>query len=312
MPLASHNSVSSQLSNTSLWNAQNTLQITSNCCVGHAYSKGRTCRIRLAAHNVHKGDTILKDLSTRQPDLDALRPKLRRLAEVLLCPRWHQDQAQDMVDQWAGRIKEAYPCSTTTDSQRATASSTATAMSGTNHRHVPISRSGTLTPTTASLSSTTEREAVEELIALMQETLRTAQRRLGELEEAEPSTLTPPSSTPTIPRIATSDIPSPALSRASTNNSTAATPVHQSRDVSPTSSRPCIERHVRRRAIDDECPICRQDFLLRDGLVWCRSSCGRTVHRACFEAWEAECRAGGRRATCVVCRADWESCGCDD
>jgi len=318
---------SSRHSSTPLWDPKTTLQIASdNCCVGQAYSKGRKCRIRLAAHNVHKGDSILQDLSTRQPDPDAIGHRLRRLAEVMLCPRWHQDQAQDMVDDWVDRIEEAYPCPTVeVETRQISLPSTPRSQSGPNRRHVTPSRSGTSTSTTIPRSSATELETLKEMVAEMQRTLLVAQRRLEELEGIASSTSTSPSVTPTISRVSTSAISSLALSRSSTISTTPSSPARESRIASPPSSparesgvasppssRTCTRTHVRRRAVDDECPICREDFLLRDELVWCKSGCGRTVHRECFETWEVECRAGGRRATCAVCRSNWGSCDCDD
>jgi len=46
-------------------------------------------------------------------------------------------------------------------------------------------------------------------------------------------------------------------------------------------------------------------------LVWCRASCGRTVHKTCFEPWRAQCEATSRRPTCILCRAKWVAdCRC--
>jgi hypothetical protein len=47
------------------------------------------------------------------------------------------------------------------------------------------------------------------------------------------------------------------------------------------------------------------------GLVWCKSSCGQSVHQKCFDIWMRNCVADGRAATCVSCRALWgEECEC--
>ncbi|KAF2678885.1 hypothetical protein K458DRAFT_315897, partial [Lentithecium fluviatile CBS 122367] len=110
MPISRTPARSSRSSTTPLWDPRATLDIASDHrCVGHAPSKGRKCRIWLAGHNVHKADDILRNLSTQEPELGALRIHLSRLAGYLLCPRWHQDQVSSMVDKWEERIKYAYP-----------------------------------------------------------------------------------------------------------------------------------------------------------------------------------------------------------
>jgi hypothetical protein len=375
LPL-SRTSTSSHHSSAPLWDPRKTLQIVSDDrCVGHAHSKGRKCRIRLAMHNLYTGDSILQELSRRQPEPDAVRRKLQGLAEVMLCPRWHRDQAQIMVDDWMSRIEEDYPSSLVeVETQRASFRTPASS-SGRNSGSVTLSRRETVSPATASTSISTEVETLRKTIAEMeeraaameeraatmaqrmqqmvvnQEMILQSAQRVTELVDTQsstsisvrttpnvsrvstsngssnvssttssptstvdntPSTSTSARTTPTVSRVSTSDISSLALSRTSTISSTRSTSTPPSGDAGPSSSPTCAQTHVRRRAIDDECPICREDFLLRDKLVWCRNSCGRTVHRACFEAWEVECTAGGREPTCGLCRAEWVQCGCGD
>ena len=51
----------------------------------------------------------------------------------------------------------------------------------------------------------------------------------------------------------------------------------------------CTAQHVPRRRIDDNCPICTEPMSRRrlGDLVWCKSQCGKSVHRSCFESWHA-------------------------
>ena len=49
----------------------------------------------------------------------------------------------------------------------------------------------------------------------------------------------------------------------------------------------CTVRHVTRRPIDKNCPICCDPMPRHrlSELVWCKGQCGRSVHKACFETW---------------------------
>lgn len=57
---------------------------------------------------------------------------------------------------------------------------------------------------------------------------------------------------------------------------------------------------------DDDCPICYERFAdtAAEGTVWCRASCGKSVHAECFGKWAA--RDVSRAPRCVYCRATWK------
>lgn len=79
-------------------------------------------------------------------------------------------------------------------------------------------------------------------------------------------------------------------------------------------STPCDRTHVRRLPFDEECPICMDGPILSEcppaEVIWCRTSCGRSVHWACFNEWHTHFRQGGR-VRCVHCRQLWtRECGC--
>ncbi|OQN95917.1 hypothetical protein B0A48_17754 [Cryoendolithus antarcticus] len=69
-------------------------------CVGHAPSKHRRCRVAITRHNVDAAHVVLGKLS--RPGLASAEVKklLLSLAGYTLCRRWHQDQAQEMANQW--------------------------------------------------------------------------------------------------------------------------------------------------------------------------------------------------------------------
>ncbi len=53
----------------------------------------------------------------------------------------------------------------------------------------------------------------------------------------------------------------------------------------PTRQQTCSATHNLRRSIDEDCVICTMLMVncSLSELVWCKSSCGRSVHRDCFE-----------------------------
>jgi hypothetical protein len=55
-----------------------------------------------------------------------------------------------------------------------------------------------------------------------------------------------------------------------------------------------------RETTDESCPICFEDFTNSEDLVYCKTSCGKSVHTDCFVKW-----AKVRTATCVYCRSKW-------
>jgi hypothetical protein len=115
---------------------------------------------------------------------------------------------------------------------------------------------------------------------------------------------------PSPPRTPTSNPSSPSLPGVGVSNVPP--------DLGPRHSpqRRCASNHVRRLPLDGICPICHDEGLLSEcdasELVWCRSTCGRTIHKACMSNWVAQCAADGRGLTCSVCRGRWDdACDCE-
>ena len=89
------------------------------------------------------------------------------------------------------------------------------------------------------------------------------------------------------------------------------TSVAETRSAPP----PCSSTHVHRLPYSEECSICYDGDDLStcnsSEVVWCRSGCGRTVHKSCFDEWRARCTLDGRSLRCTICRSDWEpDCEC--
>jgi hypothetical protein len=90
------------------------------------------------------------------------------------------------------------------------------------------------------------------------------------------------------------------LSAPLTTRAQAAAPATQTPPAAPS----CTLPHSTRRPINDGCPVCTLDMVHTplNRLVWCRNPatrCGQSVHRTCFETWQAECERNRNRVTCV-------------
>ncbi|KAF2814151.1 uncharacterized protein BDZ99DRAFT_380320, partial [Mytilinidion resinicola] len=96
-----------------LWDPYATLGIERDQrCVGVATSQNRKCRTALAYANANDMQKLLRKLSTRQPDPDALDPILSRIAGYGLCRNKrnkHQEQCDTVVQSWKNKILETYP-----------------------------------------------------------------------------------------------------------------------------------------------------------------------------------------------------------
>ncbi|KAF1938350.1 hypothetical protein EJ02DRAFT_457919 [Clathrospora elynae] len=319
-------------------------------CIGYAPSRGRKCQMPIRYENLKRVNSLVTDLCGQYPDAELLRPTLYQIAERGLCVRFHRYQIDEIVEKWTMRIRAAFPEAfppssigtqdagpTVGDQSGEDFSSSRQSMSSSESLS-QSSRSSTMY-SSPSLPAQSEVETLQETIAAMQEVLQTAQRRLDLLSYTPPSADTSPS----ISRVSTSEISSLNLSRSSTVASsgvsrdiiagtTSATTVREdasSAAVStastasqvvipapPPSSRRCTRTHARRLPLNEECSICHEGDLLLEcdasALVWCRSSCGRTVHKSCFDDWRAQCLIEGRSLRCAVCRGAWdEVCECD-
>lgn len=247
----------------SLWDARDVLKIENmRTCIGQARSRGRDCTVAIACHNRQKANSLMDALNRRYPDPAALEADLLRLAGLLLCQRFHQNQSQEIVDKWNTYLE---------DLRESRSSSSETSVSTTQ----------STTQSTRSESSQTSSQSSSRI-----------------------------SHTVTIPTPIIDESPVRSAEQPPTSPSAATT---QGAENAASPSVACTRRHIRRRAIDDSCPICYEDFLLRDQdqLVWCKSGCGRTVHKTCFDTWKTACLDREAAVTCVMCRTQWaRDCAC--
>ena len=94
---------------TSEWNASEVLGIInpetqSFGCVGYAKTQNRRCRNPIAFHNQTTARRILAELPAAHRNNTQLRQKLVELAELALCRRYHQCQAQSVAERWFAAI----------------------------------------------------------------------------------------------------------------------------------------------------------------------------------------------------------------
>ncbi|CAH6421673.1 RING finger protein [uncultured virus] len=57
---------------------------------------------------------------------------------------------------------------------------------------------------------------------------------------------------------------------------------------------------VDKKSLEDICPICLDDLNNEEELDYCKYSCGKSIHKKCFEMWSKH-----HKALCVFCRHEW-------
>ena len=101
--------------------------------MGEAVTQGRQCRNFIAAANLQEAESLLRQISHLEPSFESLSVQLDDIAHRMLCKRWHQGQARDVVAEWKAKIRKyvaARPDRTTTVRlQRTAATSTSTEVS---------------------------------------------------------------------------------------------------------------------------------------------------------------------------------------
>lgn len=90
----------------SLWNPCHVLQLDDmHSCAGWAYSQHRKCRNPIARRNRLSADRLMVTMGTQEPHTMSMEGDLRTLAGLVLCRRWHQDQVDELVEQWSENIQ---------------------------------------------------------------------------------------------------------------------------------------------------------------------------------------------------------------
>jgi hypothetical protein len=89
-----------------LWNPRDVLQLDDiHACAGWAYSQHRKCHNPIAKRNRLDANRLVLAMGTLEPNPVGLEGTLRTLACLLLCRRWHQDQVDELVEEWSEKIQ---------------------------------------------------------------------------------------------------------------------------------------------------------------------------------------------------------------
>ncbi|KAF2424401.1 hypothetical protein EJ08DRAFT_663988 [Tothia fuscella] len=96
------------------------------------------------------------------------------------------------------------------------------------------------------------------------------------------------------------------------NSAAFAKPRKRATRITPANAAPICDRsHVRRRSVNEECSICRDEEVMGLGsfedLVWCKDGCGKSFHKECFDGWrETQGKDGVVPPKCVNCKRRWD------
>lgn len=264
-------------------------------CVGYALTRKRKCRNVISMSNRRCFDETLAQLSSQPLNVTLLRPKLALLAHHGLCVRWHSDQVDDMVHKWIKKIQDTLhqPTELRTPSRGSATSTRSTVAS-----YRPSS------PETIRYSPETIHYSSSSSIASSVPEPHNGVASHSDTDDESALTNSPP-----LPRPATHFNLPQSIARSEDPVLPAA-----ARTTAPNNVQGCNSTHARRKTLTDDCPICYIGPLSShpaSELVWCTSTCGRSVHRSCFDDWQAQRLADGQALYCPVCRADWDkSCAC--
>ncbi|CBX91372.1 hypothetical protein LEMA_P068800.1 [Plenodomus lingam JN3] len=322
-----------------------------NRCHGYAHTKGRRCLVYVGFESSWRYAAILDELSQQQPDARQLEPLLRRLAHCTLCENWHKYQADRIVRNWAMKIRTAYPAGSVAVQSSPSSTPTrsilqATTVTSANNSRPLSSAQSEVEALHMTIRAMQELLRTTEVRLSM---LQVTQSSIGGNSVLSPASSSDNTSrrssiassvSPASPTMARSPAPiSVHTDSISTARMGQLLPVVAGLITSPSAEtvvstalssgpdillsataesappQPCTRPHVHRRPIEEECPICYDSALLStcepSELVWCRSGCGQSIHKSCFEAWRTQCETNGRDLTCSTCRANWgRECGC--
>lgn len=60
---------------------------------------------------------------------------------------------------------------------------------------------------------------------------------------------------------------------------------------------------VKQKPLEDICPICLDDLSNGESIEYCKYSCGKSIHKQCFDMWS---KHRGQSKSCVFCQQNWE------
>jgi len=270
-------------------------------CVGWAPTQRRRCRNPIAGHNQDAAWEILDELSSMRPleVSETQTDKLKEAAGYALCRRYHQDQVDMVVRKWKRILREEV----SGQPERRRDESSEERSTSRNHRRSVSHGDSVRAPPFASsstLSSTRSRSGSQELrqrnsrhngmnrLGYVSDDVNEILRRMASILEAMSEQLRQAHSAPAV--VEEEQQSSRARTPEPQQSPQARTLEPQQQSVAVPESEPahrqtCTARHKSRRSVDEDCVICTMPMVncSLSELVWCKSSCGRSVHRDCFE-----------------------------
>lgn len=320
---------------TPQWSPAEVLQLDLNClsstCIGYAETQGRRCRSPIAFANRQEAAKISIEMSRLDPQSPRLGSELEELASRLLCRRWHQDQAEEIMRKWQRQIKSHQAAENTRRAERprtAERSSTPARSTVTRTRLASV-RSGLVT-TSVTTSVTHESSPIATVSITVREesggrdnseenqeeaTRQQTNAGPGPLsqQQASPQESTnhqPSNPAPTSPADEpTTHTPATSLQQHPTETrEEAKQAANQAEPSSPVLSLPSQVQqpqhedphpgHHHRKVIEGDCPICCEEFSTGGDITWCRAQCRQSFHTGCMDLWHASQEADEVVKTC--------------
>jgi len=280
------------------WNPAETLHLPNdNRCLGYDHAIGFKCERHIDIQNSHQAKLVLDIIAAGRPDAEFLEQRwLRELAEHGLCELHRAEQVDAVVVGWKESIKAVYP----TPCQVLVTDGLSVSLSQNSWRDLlPTCLSDIWQrpePRTFRMPMELQRQNPVRAWRPYRSDMefdRGQAHHMESINEIAPSGTVAERFKLSIARIFGRPAGSPLPTRSS----------DVARGLKSSS-----EQHVRRLEPNEDCAIC-SDLLSRKpapDLAWCSSGCGKSVHEACFNKWQASCLNSGKTPTCVSCRRVWE------
>jgi hypothetical protein len=255
-------------------------------CIGFAPSQKRRCRNPIAAHNQKAAREILNQLSRMHPlDVsDTETSKLKTAVRYALCRRYHQDQVDEVVREW----KEILRAEATRQPGWRRVESSEERVASRNHRRLPSHDGPVMGPllTFPSTSSSTRSRSGSQQPRQRNSRHNGVNDRLSHVIDDMEDVRTMTYLTETIHEPRRQAPSAPASVEEEEQQLPVRAPELQQQSVSkPARQQTCSVTHMLRRSVDEDCIICTMPMVncLLSELVWCKKSCGRSMHKDCFK-----------------------------
>ena len=317
---------------TPQWSPEEVLQIDPHhaTCIGYAKTTRRRCRNAIADANGQEAAEILSEIARLKPQSGRVECELEYLASLLLCKRWHQDQALAMKELWMDRIEDHQVAKTVrrqlerpstvqrAASPAAAPSTAALSRESTARRHrdtpsttgpvihtsISLTVSITINQVSGGRESNEPREESREPTGPEPDS---SSRQAAAPRQSDTSS-SPSSANPPIPSRATPQEVSTSTRVEEQDQDQGQETSEEAEPPQPTSepsTQPQQPQHEpshltqhSRRPIEGDCSICCEDLGGGDDTTWCRAQCKQNFHADCINLWHVSEEVDARVKTC--------------